>query len=32
MKTAYLQSFQQFSSENRKHVYQNKIIKKLKLH
>ena len=30
MKTAYLQCFQQFSSENRENVYHNKIIKNKK--
>ena len=31
MKTAILQSLQQFSSENNKNVYQDQILKKLKL-
>ena len=31
MKTAILQCLQQFSSKNSKNVYQNQILKKLKL-
>ena len=31
MKTANLQCLQQFSSKNRKHVYHDQILKKLKL-
>ena len=31
MKTAYLQCFQQFSSENKENVYRNKIINKFKI-